>query len=93
MFLLLPMLFLTCKFFFYPKADWTAKRLVWVPDAEEGFVRGSVQSDNGDSFRVSMEASRVTVKMLFLHGRQQQQEADIPPHHFSLDQTGFRKGA
>jgi len=40
------------------QADWTAKRLVWVPDAEEGFVRGSVQSDNGDSFRIKLDSGK-----------------------------------
>ena len=27
--------------------------MVWVPDEAEGFIRGSVQSDQGDYFRVS----------------------------------------
>ena len=39
------------------QADWTGKRLVWVPDEAEGFIRGSVQSDQGDYFRVSMRSA------------------------------------
>lgn len=40
------------------QADWTAKRLVWVPDETEGFVRGSVQSDHGDYFKIKLDSGK-----------------------------------
>jgi len=40
------------------QADWTAKRLVWVPDEAEGFIRGSVQSDQGDFLRIKLDSGK-----------------------------------
>merc|ERR1712228_854518 len=36
----------------------TAKRLVWVPDEAEGFIRGSVQSDQGDFFKIKLDSGK-----------------------------------
>jgi myosin heavy subunit len=30
------------------QADWTAKRYVWIPHEQEGFVRASIKQDTGD---------------------------------------------
>lgn len=32
------------------QADWTAKKYVWVPDEQEGFVRASMKQDMPDEF-------------------------------------------
>ena len=36
------------------QADWTQKRLVWVPSKEHGFVSASLKSDKGDEVIVEL---------------------------------------
>ncbi|XP_071814325.1 uncharacterized protein [Apostichopus japonicus] len=36
------------------QAEWTSKKLVWVPDEKEGFVAGSIKSEKGDEVNVEL---------------------------------------
>lgn len=43
------------------QAEWSKKRLVWVPHETEGFVAGSVKEDRGDDVVVEIvETGKVT---------------------------------
>lgn len=37
------------------QAEWTKKKLVWLPHPERGFVSGSVKEDKGDQMVVELE--------------------------------------
>lgn len=39
------------------QAEWTAKKLVWIPDEKEGFVAGSIKSEKGDECTVELADS------------------------------------
>lgn len=36
------------------QAEWTAKKLIWVPHETSGFVSASVKSDRGDEYEVEI---------------------------------------
>lgn len=42
------------------QAEWTAKRLVWVPDDVHGFVAASVKSEKGDNITVEIADNNKT---------------------------------
>lgn len=37
------------------QAEWSAKKLVWIPDEAHGFVASVVKSEKGDQFEVVVE--------------------------------------
>ena len=44
------------------QAEWSAKKLVWVPDSEHGFLPASVKQEKGDEVLVELEGgSKKTV--------------------------------
>lgn len=40
------------------QAEWTKKKLVWVPHPERGFVSGSVKDDSGDQMVLDLETGQ-----------------------------------
>ena len=40
------------------QADWAAKKLVWIPDSEQGFLSVSVKEDKGDSVVVELDGGQ-----------------------------------
>ena len=37
------------------QADWSQKKLVWVPHPEQGFLQGSIKSEKGEEVTVEMD--------------------------------------
>lgn len=37
------------------QAEWASKKLVWVPDKEQGFVQGQIKNEKGDEVEVQLE--------------------------------------
>nr|WEL12769.1 myosin class II [Halisarca dujardinii] len=42
----------------FAQADWSAKKLVWIPDAEQGFLSVSVKETKGDSLLVELDGGQ-----------------------------------
>ena len=40
------------------QAEWTAKKLVWVPDEEQGFVPGSIKQEKKEEYVVEFEGGK-----------------------------------
>lgn len=40
------------------QAQWATKKLIWVPDPDNGFVTGSVKVDKGDELLVELESGQ-----------------------------------
>lgn len=36
------------------QTEWTSKRLIWIPNDQQGFVMASVKGERGDEFEVEM---------------------------------------
>ncbi|XP_033121498.1 myosin-10-like isoform X2 [Anneissia japonica] len=43
------------------QAEWSAKKLVWIPDEQEGFVAASVKSEKGEEVTVELEGGKRVV--------------------------------
>ena len=37
------------------QAEWTSKKLVWIPHPDAGFVTGSIKSEDGDNVNVELQ--------------------------------------
>ena len=40
------------------QAEWSTKKLVWVPHPELGFVQGSIKGEKGDEVTVELESGQ-----------------------------------
>jgi myosin protein heavy chain len=40
------------------QAEWSAKKLVWVPDEEHGFIPGSIKQENKDEIVVEISSGK-----------------------------------
>lgn len=40
------------------QAEWSAKKLVWVPDEEHGFIPGSIKQENKDDIVVEISSGK-----------------------------------